>query len=158
VKKNNFHFNDDSSIDRYSSSFNSSPPADNLQRKTFISPIITDQDENENEYAENRRILHNEYETSIISPSNGLPTYYEQNVPRKLSSISEITEKTETDDSEPDLSHVQYFKPKRKAIITTIDQKPSPPVFPKRKPIIKKRRKIIRDDDNDSGSELNKIL
>jgi hypothetical protein len=147
--KKNFHFNDDSSIGRYSSSFDSSPPVDNLQRKTFISPIITDQDENEN-----RRILHNEYETSIISPSNELPTYYEQNVPRKLSSISEITEKTETDDSESDLSHVQYFKPKRKAIITTIHQKPSPPVYPKRKPIIKNRRKIIQDDDNDSGSEL----
>jgi hypothetical protein len=144
--KKNFHFNDDSSIGRYSSSFDSSPPVDNLQRKTFISPIITDQDENEN-----RRILHNEYETSIISPSNELPTYYEQNVPRKLSSISEITE---TYDSEPDLSHVEYFKPKRKAIITTIHQKPSPPVYPKRKPIIKTRRKIIRDDDNDSGSEL----
>jgi len=148
--KKNLHFNDDSSIGRYSSSFDSSS-IDNLPRKIFISPIITDQDENVNEYAEQRRILHNEYETSIISPSYELPTYYDQNVSRKLSSISEITEKFETDDSESDLSRLKYFKPKRKTIITTIRQKPYPPVLPKRKPIIKNRRKILRDDDNDSG-------
>jgi uncharacterized protein YneF (UPF0154 family) len=160
--KKNPHLNDDSSTCRYSSSFDSS--TDNLPKKTFIPSTMISEDENENEYVENRRVLLNEYDlsslsppnTSRISPSNGSIIYYEQNPLRKLSSISEKTEKTETDESESDLL---YSKSKREPyFITTIDQSHYPPVLPKKLPIIKVRKKFIRNDDHDSGTEINKIF
>ena len=152
------HLTNDSSAWRHSSSFDSSS-MDNLPKKLLVS---TNQDEHENEYVEKRRVILNDYEssstpnkqvytTTIVSPSslnnNELITYYEPHASRKLSSISEKTEKTETDDSEPDLSRLKFYKPKRKVIITNVHQKYHPPPLP----IIKSRRKIIRDDDNDSG-------
>jgi len=156
--KKNRHFNDDSSMWHQSSTFDSSSP-DNFPRKNLISSTLINQDNTENEYVDKRRVLFDEYDsslspnrraenTSIILPSNESTIYYEENPLRKLSSISE---KTETDDSETDLSHVQYYKPKRKPIITPIHQKQYPPVLSRKLPIIKNRRKIIREDENDSG-------
>jgi hypothetical protein len=160
------YINDDSSICRYSSSFDSSS-TDNLPRKTYITSIISSQDGNENDYTERRRVSPNEYDspvplpskriqnTTIISPSNGLPSYYEKNATRKLSSISEKTEKTETDESEPDLLRFKHYKTERIPMITTIVN-PSVSVLPKKLPLIKSRRKIVRDDDNDSGFKFSK--
>ncbi len=150
--KTNRHFPEDSSIGRNSSSFNSSS-IENLPKKLLLSSARTNEDENDNEYVEKRRILYNEYDSSSPNQrtrnrSNPSPVFYEQNVSRKLSSISEKTEKTETDDSEPDLSRFIYSKPKRQPYTTTIVENQYPPVLP----IIKNRRKIIREDDNDSGT------
>ena len=164
------HLINDSRLRRHSSSFDSSS-TDDLPKINLIPSTMTNQDENNNhnnEYVDKRRVILNEYEssipnkriqtTSIISPSsslnnNGFNTCYEQHVSRKLSSISEKTEKTETDDSEPDLLRIRQYHPKRKTIITAVNQKRYPPPLPKRLPIIKNRRKIVRDDeiDNDSG-------
>ncbi|CAF0949574.1 unnamed protein product [Rotaria sordida] len=172
--KKNRHSINDSFIWRHSSSLDSSL-ADNLSKKALMSTTITNNDiddNHDNNYIEKRRILPNEYEpsssspsnqqrlnTSIISPSsfnnnnNELTTSYEQYTSRKLSSISERTEKSETDDSEPDLLHLKHYNPKRKAIITAVHQKQYLTPLQKQLPIIKSRRKIIRDDDNDSGVE-----
>jgi hypothetical protein len=166
--KKNRHSINDSSIWRHSSSFDSSS-IENLPKKSLMSSTKTNRDENDNsdhEYVDKRRILLNEYDsssspqkqtytTTIISPSslnnNELTTCYEPHASRKLSSISEKTEKTETDDSESDLSRLKLYQPKRKAIITNSHQKYRPPPVPKKAPIIKNRRQIVRDDDNDSG-------
>ncbi|CAF4802471.1 unnamed protein product [Rotaria sp. Silwood1] len=168
--KNNRHYINDSSVWRHTSSVDSSS-GDNLSKKNLMSTTITNDDVDDNhynDYIEKRRVMHNEYEssssplnqqiqnTSLISSSllnnnynTGLTTTDEQYTSRKLSSISERTEKSETDDSEPDLLRLKQYIPKRKAIITPVQQKQ----YLSSLPIIKNRRKIIRDDDNDSGVE-----
>jgi hypothetical protein len=158
----------DSRIWRHSSSFDSSS-TDTLPKKNLTSSTTKNQDENnnhDNEYVENRRVILNDYEpstpnrriptTSIISPSNNneLNTCYEQHALRKLSSISEKTEKTETDDSEPDLLRLKQYYPKRRTIFTSANQKQYPPPIPKKLPIIKNRRQIVRDDENDNDSGI----
>ena len=78
---------------------------------------------------------------------------HEQQVSRKLSSISEKTERTETDDSEPDLLRLKHHHQTRKAIVTPVQQKQTPaPPLPKKLPIIKNRRKTEGDDENDDDS------
>jgi hypothetical protein len=139
-----------------------SSPVDYVPKKTRISSLIANQDENENDDNEydlslpNKRI---ENPSTRISSSslnnNGSTIYYEkQPLYRKLSSISEKTEKTETDDSETDLSRLYYYKPKQRTMIPTIHLKQYPIPSPKNLPIIKARRKIVRDDDNDNDSGI----
>jgi hypothetical protein len=158
----------DSSRWRHSSSFDSSS-SENLPKKILISSPITNQNDQENDYIEKRRVIHNDYDShspnkrvqsaAIILPgptqlnTNLSTPSFEQQAARKLSSISEKTEKTETDDSEPDLLRIKHYNPKRKAIITPVHAKqpPPPPPLPKKLPTIKNRRKIVRDEDNDSG-------
>jgi len=129
--------------------------------------------QNENVYTEKRRVIHNEYDSQtpnkrvqnaamILSPpppppskannNNPSPPSFEQQAARKLSSISEKTEKTETDDSEPDLLRIKLYNPKRQAIITPINKKKPPPPLPKKLPIIKNRKTIVRDDENENDS------
>ncbi|CAF4471147.1 unnamed protein product, partial [Rotaria magnacalcarata] len=63
------------------------------------------------------------------------------------------TEKTETDDSEPELLHIKQYNSKRKAIITAANEKDKqPPPLPTKLPMIKNRKRIARDDDNDNDS------
>ncbi|CAF5228767.1 unnamed protein product, partial [Rotaria magnacalcarata] len=107
---------------RHSLSYDSSSPG-NMPQKIFT---IANQDKitnNDNNYVEKRRIILNEYDSqsankrvenaAMILPAAPLPPplpipissklstpSYESQVSRKLSSISEQTEKTETDDSE----------------------------------------------------------
>jgi len=163
---------------RHSSSFDSSS-TDNIPKKILISSPITNKDDNntnnnhENDYIEKRRVILNEYDSQspnkrvqcaapiLIPPpplnNNNLSApSYEQQTMRKLSCISEKTEKTETDDSEPDLLRVKQYNPKRKAIITAVNQNqpPRPPPLPKKLPIIKNRKKIVRDDENDNDSGI----
>ncbi|CAF3495903.1 unnamed protein product [Rotaria sp. Silwood1] len=179
--KNNSHLINESSHWRNSSSFESSS-SDNLPKKILLSSAVTNQDKitnHDNEYIEKRRIVLNEYDSQLPNkrvqnaamilpppPPPPLPPPlnnnisappYEQQVSRKLSAISEKSERTETDDSEPDLLRTKQYNPKRKAIITAVNQKqkqpPPPPPLPKKLPMIKSRRKIGRDDDNDNDSE-----
>ncbi|CAF5222127.1 unnamed protein product, partial [Rotaria magnacalcarata] len=92
-----------------------------------------------------------------ISSKLSTPSY-ESQVSRKLSSISEQTEKTETDDSEPELLHIKQYNSKRKAIITAANEKDKqPPPLPTKLPMIKNRKRIARDDDNDNDSGSFKI-
>jgi hypothetical protein len=130
--KSNDQLIENSSISRHSSSFDSSS-TDNLPRKNFLLPTTTNQEENENEYTEKQ------HDYSGSSP----------NTLRKLSAISERTERTETDESEIDLLHSRYYQPKHNEYITTI--------VPIKYPPIKTRRRIIRNDndgDDDSGNEF----
>ncbi|CAF2514093.1 unnamed protein product [Rotaria sp. Silwood2] len=178
--KTNRHLINESSVWRHSSSLDSSS-GDNLSKKVLMSTTMTNNDDDDdvnnnhdNDYIEKRHVMPNVYEssssssplnqrtqnTTINSPSsllnnnnNGLMTSYEQYTSRKLSAISERTEKSETDDSEPDLLRLKHYIPKRKAIITAIHQKQYLPSLSKQLPITKSRRKIIREDDNDSGVE-----
>lgn len=147
LAKKRRYINDDSSLYRYSSSFDSSS-TDNIPKRSFITSIELNQDEHDNDYIEKQQ----EYDlsdTTIISPSNVLPSYYENKITRKLSSISEKTEKTETDESDPDLLRSRNYKPERIPMITTIV---NPSISTTKKiPIVKIRRKIPRDEDNDSG-------
>jgi hypothetical protein len=139
-----------------------SSPVDNIPKTTLISSLIANQDENENNDNEydlslpNKRIENTSTRISSSSlNNNGSTAYYEkQPVYRKLSSISEKTEKTETDDSETDLSRLYYYKPKQRTMIPTIHLKQYPIPSPKNLPIIKARRKIVRDDDNDNDSGI----
>jgi hypothetical protein len=159
----------DSSRWRHSSSFDSSS-SDNLPKKNLISSPIINHDDRENDYIEKRRVILNDYDShlpnkrvqsaAMILPgltqlnTNLSTPSFEQQAARKLSSISERTEKTETDDSEPDLLRIKHYNPKRKAIITPAHQKqppPRPPPLPKKLPTIKNRRRVVRDEDNDSG-------
>ena len=161
LDKKNRDFINDSSMYQHSSSFNSSS-AENVPKRILMSSTRTNQDESDNsdhEYIDNRRVLLDDYDssitptkqtytTTIISPSSfdndGLTTYYEQHGSRKLSSISERTEQNETDETESDPLRLRLYKPKRKVIGRNIQQK---------LPIIKKRRTILREDENDSGPE-----
>ena len=96
-----------------------------------------------NEYVEKRRVLPNDYDSSAA-----VTGYYEENTSRKLSSISE-----KTDESESDLSRSRYMQPKPRGYTTTIVRQNYPPTLP----MIKSRRRIIRednDDENDSGTLL----
>ena len=156
---------------RHSSSFDSS--SENLPKKILISPPITNPDDLhhsvDNDFTEKRRIIHNDYETQssnkrvqspamILSPPTSqhlsLSTCEEQTL-RKLSSISEKTEKTETDESEPDLLRAKHYHSKRKAIITPLQVKQSlPPPLPKKLPAIKNRRKTAGDEENDNDSGM----
>jgi hypothetical protein len=156
----------DSSRWRHSSSFDSSS-SDNLPKKILISSPMTNQDKHENDYVEKRHVILNDYDSKspnkrVQSAAMILPeptqltkdlstSSFEQQASRKLSSISEKTEKTETDDSEPDLLRIKHYNPKRKAIITPVQTKRPPPPLPNKLPIIKNRRKVVRDEENDSG-------
>ncbi|CAF4341397.1 unnamed protein product, partial [Rotaria magnacalcarata] len=160
---------------RHSLSYDSSSPG-NMPQKIFT---IANQDKitnNDNNYVEKRRIILNEYDSqstnkrvenaAMILPAAPLPPplpipissklstpSYESQVSRKLSSISEQTEKTETDDSEPELLHIKQYNSKRKAIITAANEKDKqPPPLPTKLPMIKNRKRIARDDDNDNDS------
>jgi hypothetical protein len=116
-----------------------SSPVDNIPKTTLISSLIANQDENENNDNEydlslpNKRIENTSTRISSSSlNNNGSTAYYEkQPVYRKLSSISEKTEKTETDDSETDLSRLYYYKPKQRTMIPTIHLKQYPIPSPK---------------------------
>ncbi|CAF0937049.1 unnamed protein product [Adineta steineri] len=164
----------DSNHWRQSSSFDSSS-SENIPKKILLSPsAIANQRENlhhDNDYNEKRRVILNDYDShspdkrvqnaaillSLPLPSSNTnlsPSTFEQQTLRKLSSISEKTEKTETDDSEPDLLRIKQYNPKRKAIITAVHQKqqPPPPPLPKSLPHIKNRKQIIGDDENDHDS------
>jgi hypothetical protein len=167
--ENNHHLmNDPSPQWRHSSSFDSS--TENIPKKILLSPTMTNQNINNNhhhEFIEKRRVVLNEYDSQspnkrvqnaplILSPplinDPSTPSDEQQQILRKLSSISEKTEKTETDDSEPDLLRGKQYNPKRKAIITAVNQKRQPPPLPKKLPTIKNRRNIVREDDNDNDS------
>ncbi|UJR08808.1 hypothetical protein I4U23_013063 [Adineta vaga] len=140
----------------------------NLPRKQLLSSppnppprtTIIDQDENENRYVEQRRLTSNkgpENGSTAIVPSllndKDLEDYYErERISRKLSSISERTEKTETDESEPELLRLKYYTPNRKTIISTVQDKYHPTIQPKKLPLIKIRRKPLREDENDHDS------
>lgn len=147
---------------------------DSLSKKGLLSSTTTNN--NQNDYAEQNRYMTNDYEitssnprlptTSIVYlPSsstvnnnnnihNGLAISYEPYASRKLSSISERTEKSETDESETDIAWLKNHTPQRKAIITSIPQKQHSPPLPRQLPVIKTRKKLIREDDNDSGEKF----
>ena len=173
------HSMNNSSDWRHSSSFDASS-TENLPKKILISSPVTRRDDiAHQEFAEKRRVILNDYDaqtlnkrvqgaavllplSSSTSPtssasSKSLTTSHEQNTLRKLSSISEKTERTETDESEPDLRRVKPLHAKRPAIITSAQQKRSPPPLPNKLPIIKHRRKIAGDDENDNDSGQNII-
>ncbi|CAF3708230.1 unnamed protein product [Rotaria socialis] len=160
---------------RHSASFDSSSP-DDMPKKIFA---IANQDKitnNDNNYVEKRRIILNEYDSqsankrvenaATILPAASLSLSlpmpissklstppYDQQVSRKLSSISERTEKTETDDSEPELLRIRQHNSKQKAIIAAANEKDKqPPPLPTKLPMIKSRKRIARDDDNDNDS------
>ncbi len=168
--ENNHHLMSDSPPPwRHSSSFDSSS-TENIPKKILLSPPITKQNVNDNhdhQYIEKRRVILNEYDSqtpnkrvqnapTILSlPLNNnlsTSTDEQQNILRKLSYISEKTEKTETDDSDPDILRIRQYDSKRKAIITAVSQKRQPPPLPTKLPTIKNRRNIVRDDENDNDS------
>ena len=137
---------------RHSSSFDSSSSSsDNLPKKLLISSAVPD-------LIDKRRVILNDYDSQypskrvqdapalVRAPSP--KDLQEQNLLRKLSSISEKTEMTETDESNPDLLRMKNDKAKRPAIITAI-----PPPLPKKLPIIKHRKKLLGEEENDSGVE-----
>ena len=163
----------DSSRWPHSSSFDSS--SESLPKKMLISSPLTNSDHQHhsiaNDYTEKRRIIHNEYDLQssnkrVQSPamlpsepipstmiSNLSPDSGEEQASRKLSSISEKTERTGTDESEPDLLRVKHYHSKRKAIITSLNAK-QPPPLPKKLPTIKNRRKTTGDEENDNDSGI----
>lgn len=137
---------------RHSSSFDSSSSSsDNLPKKLLISSTVAD-------LIDKRRVILNDYDSQYPNKrvQDAAPLIHqsspkdlqEQHILRKLSSISEKTEKTETDESNPDLLRMKNVKPKRPAIITAI-----PPPLPKKLPIIKNRKKLLGEEENDSGVE-----
>ena len=123
---------DDRSAYRYSSSCESSSP-ETLPKKVRIASIP-------DEYVEQRRMIIDDEDQFLPTPTTYYQTeFYEPRSSRKLSSISEKTERTETDDSEPDLLRLKHYKAKRRAIITAVP---------------KHRRRIAHpadDYENDSG-------
>ncbi|CAF1223168.1 unnamed protein product [Adineta ricciae] len=155
---------------RHSSSFDSSS-SENLPKKIpFSSPAMTNH--HDNDFVEKRRVILNDYDSHLpdkrvqnAAPILSLPILhstaalstpsFEQQALRKLSSISEKTERTETDDSEPDILRIRQYNSKRKMIITAVNQNQQPPPLPKKLPTIKNRHKPIGDDeiDQDSGVE-----
>jgi hypothetical protein len=176
-RENDPHSMNNSSEWRHSSSFDSSS-TENLPKKILISTPVTRQDDIAHpEFVEKRRVILNDYDSqtpnkrvhgaavllplsssspaSPASPASNkslTTTSHEHSTLRKLSSISEKTERAETDESEPDLLRIKPLNPKRQAIITAAHQKRSPPPLPNKLPIIKHRRKIARDDENDNDS------
>ena len=136
---------DDRSAYRYSSSFESSSP-ETLPKKVRIVSTHDDDDDDQqqqqqNDYVEQRRMITDDYDQSRPTTTTAFyqTEFYEPRSSRKLSSISEKTEKTETDDSDPDLLRLKHYKSKRRAIITAVP---------------KHRRRVIHADDeyeNDSG-------
>ena len=176
---NDPHSMNNSSDWRHSSSFDASS-SDNLPKKILISTPVKRQDDiAHDQFIEKRRIILNDYDaqtpnkrvqgaaallplSSSTSPASSASskslttmTSHEHNTLRKLSSISEKTERTETDESEPDLRRIKSSNAKRPAIVTSAQQKRSPPPLPNKLPIIKHRRKIARDDENDNDSGKN---
>lgn len=173
------HSMNNSSEWRHSSSFDSSS-TENLPKKILISTPVTRQAEiAHHDFVEKRRVILNDYDSQTpnkrvqgaavllpVSSSSSSPassaspasskslttTAHEHNALRKLSSISEKTERTETDESEPDLLRITPLKTKRQVIITAAHLKRSPPPLPNKLPIIKHRRRIARDDENDNDS------
>ena len=168
---------------RHSSSFDSSS-SDNLPKKILISPPMTTHEHEfiekrrviQNDYDSQMPKKGVQSAAPMLPPPlpplppPALPstssssssnqnlgsTSHEQQVSRKLSSISEKTERTETDDSEPDLLRVKHHNQTRKAIVTPVQQKQTPaPPLPKKLPIIKNRRKTVGDDENDDDSGRN---
>ncbi|CAF0897007.1 unnamed protein product [Adineta ricciae] len=148
-----------------SSTWRPSTSLDPSPRKQVLPPRKVDHDDNHDRYTEQRRSQSNEYHkssheniTTSIVPSTltnkDLAEYYErQFVSRKLSSISERTEKTETDESEPDLLRLKYNPSNRKATTSTVQENFQLSVVPPKKtPIIKARRKPTREDENDHDS------
>ncbi|CAF2066762.1 unnamed protein product [Rotaria magnacalcarata] len=170
--KNNRNLINDSSVWRHSLSVDSSS-GDNLSKTVLMPTRIINNDEHDN--VEKRRLIQNEYDTAatttssssnqrtqntstILPPSsaaynNALAIAYEPYASRKLSSISERTEKSETDESEPDNTRLKNLNSQRKAIITSVYPKQYLPLLSKQLPIVKSRRKHVREDDNDSGVE-----
>ena len=169
LSSNNRNSMIDSTHWRHSSSFDSSSN-ENLPKKLLLTSstsIPIKQDNQKNDFIEKRHIILNDYDTqsptkrvqnapTILSPAtfdnnNNTPISIQQTL-RKLSSISE---KTEKDDSEPDLLR---YNSRRKAIITAINQNskslPPPPPLPKKLPIIKNRKRIVGDDENDNDSGI----
>ena len=161
---------------RHSSSFDSSS-TENLAKKILISsPIIrrAETRSHEPESMEKRRVILNDYEAQLpnkrvqcaaplLFPTEKNPsnTTLDHQLMRKLSSISEKTERTGTDGSDCDILHVKSNNQKRPApniatlptvkLTSTSLPPPPPPPLPKKLPIIKHRNKTGRDDDNDSG-------
>ena len=129
--------------------------------------VVDDYDYDDRRLLENRSVVLNDYDissssnpsavtTTIISPNYSNDTSpaaasYEQRPSRKLSSISELTEKTETDESEPDLSRPRLYN--RHPTIIAIPKRRYPPPLPRQLPVIMIRRSLARDDEyaNDSG-------
>lgn len=164
----------DSSRWHHSSSFNSS--SESLPKKMLISSPLTHPDHQrhsiEKDYTEKRHIIHNDYDLQssnkrVQSPpmllsapvpstiiSSPPPESCEEEASRKLSSISEKTERTGTDESQPDHLRVKHYHPKRKVINTPINAKQQPPPLPKKLPMIKNRRKAIGDEENDNDSGM----
>jgi hypothetical protein len=134
---------DDRSIYRYSSSFESSSPETQPKKVRIVSTRDDDDDDGDaqqlNDYVEQQRMITDHYDQSRPTTAFYQTEFYEPRSSRKLSSISEKTEKTETDDSDPDLLRLKHHKSKRRAIITAV---PKP------------RQRVIRANDdyeNDSG-------
>ena len=172
------HSMNNSSEWRHSSSFDSS--TENLPKKILIStPVTRPADIAQHDFVEKRRVILNDYDSqtpnkrvqgaAVLLPSSSsssspassaspesskslTTTSHEHSALRKLSSISEKTERTETDESEPDLLRIKPPHTKRQVIITAAHQKRSPPPLPNKLPIIKNRRRIAREDENDNDS------
>ncbi|CAF4084322.1 unnamed protein product [Adineta steineri] len=166
----NYQPSNESQLRHQLSSYDSSS-TENLPRKPRIPTTMTDQDDDDDKFLERQYVSSNTYGSSSPSPSssnkriqnastiivpalmdnNDLIAYYEkQNASRKLSSISEKTEKTETDDSESDNLRLKYYKQKP---ITSIDHdKQYRSTLLRKLPPITPRRKIQQDDDNDNDS------
>lgn len=165
------HFSSDASQWRHSTSFDSTS-SESIGKKTLLPASVTKPHEKShaaNEFVEKRRVILNEYDShssdkrvqnaapllSLPMPasSHTLSTVsFEQQAFRKLSSISERTEKTETDGSEPDLLRMKQSSSKQKLIITMVDAKQQPPPLPSKLPSIKNGPRPTRDDDNDQDS------
>lgn len=132
---------DDRSTYRYSSSFESSSPETQPKKVRIVSTHDDDdqQQQQQNDYVEQRRMITEDCDQPRPTTAFYQTEFYEPRSSRKLSSISEKTEKTETDDSEPDLLRLKHYKSRRRPIITAVP---------------KHRRRVVHADDeyeNDSG-------
>ena len=155
----------DSSTFRYSTS-SDSPSQDNLSKKSLLSSAVTNQGVSDKEYIEKRRATSNKYESSLInqqtqnttrvstSPVNNKKrtSSYDQYKLRRLSPISERTERSEDDDSEPEHLRVRYYRPRSNSIALPSGKYLYPSVVPSTSPTIKTRRMSPQVDDRDSGT------
>jgi hypothetical protein len=176
-RRHDHHSKDHTSNWHQSSSFDSSS-AENLSKKIVLESLSTRPDNvssHQQDLTDKRHVILNDYDSETQNkrvqtasiPLGSSPSTlksicsasHAQHVLRKLSSISEKTERTETDDSEPDLLRMKPLHVKRQAIITAAHQRQHvlPPPLPKKLPMIKNRRKIAGDEENDhdSGRTMN---
>ena len=139
---------------------------DGSPKKVRVAFALSDTDDyDEHRLLDNRSVMPNDYDISsnlstltatIVSPNYANVTgpgaaSCEQPALWKLSSIMEVPERTETDDSEPDLPRPRQNS--WKTTITAIPKRRHPPPLPRQMPVTINWRSHGRDDEyaNDSG-------